>query len=116
MRFRLLLIVFLLIASWSSAQQPVAADTVSDSLSIYHKLENLSHKSKVFRFFYRKVFRIPKVYESPKRAEEPVEPYRGRIIRDIRITTLEPFGYSVYDSTVHPHSLVQHGGNFLHNR
>src|SRR5205814_8643075 len=52
--------------------------------------------------------------------EECPEPscdvYRNRIIRNIQIVTLEPFGYSVHDTTVHQHSLLQKAGNFLHQR
>ena len=40
--------------------------------------------------------------------------YEGKIIRNIKITTLDPFGYSDSDSTRQPKIFAQKAGNALH--
>jgi hypothetical protein len=111
---RILLCVFLFCSVIGKAQTP--RDT--SSLRIYHKLNELSKKKKVYRFFYKKVFRIPQAQQtvSEKCEEESCDIYRNRIIRDIQVITMEPFGYTVYDTTRHQHNFVQRAGNALHQR
>ncbi len=113
---RILFCIFFLCSIAARAQTPPR--TASDSLKFYHKLEELSKKKKIYRFFYKKVFRIP---QSQKVAEEQCkdescEVYSGRIIRNIEIITLEPFGYTVYDTSRHQHNFIQKAGNFIHQR
>ncbi|WBL21440.1 hypothetical protein [Zunongwangia sp. HRR-M8] len=42
--------------------------------------------------------------------------YQGKTIRDIKINSLDPFGYSEKDTTVHPTKGIQKIGNVLHAR
>jgi len=111
---RLLFCVFLLCSLNTAAQ--TRADT--SKLKIYHRLDELSNKKKVYRFIYKKVFRIPQSQQqqSEQCDDESCDIYRNRIIRDIQVITLEPFGYTVYDTTRHQHNFVQKAGNILHQR
>jgi hypothetical protein len=115
---RILISVFLLCSITAAGQKTTPGVTASDSLKIYHKLERLSQKKKIYRFFYKKVFRIPqsqKIVEE-KCEEESCDIYRSHIIRNIDVITLEPFGYTVYDTSRHQHNFVQKAGNFIHQR
>ena len=40
--------------------------------------------------------------------------YQGKIIRNIKITTYDPFGYSEKDTTVKPQRKIDNFGNSLH--
>jgi hypothetical protein len=100
------------------SQTPVKQDTTSDSLKIYHKIQDFAHRKKLYKFLFKKVFRMPqsqKIVEE-RCEDESCEDYRNRIIRNIDVITLEPFGYSVYDTSRHQHSFIQKAGNVLHQR
>lgn len=43
-------------------------------------------------------------------------PYEGKIIRNIVIETLDPFGYSVYDTLTSPRNWAESTGNKIHKR
>src|SRR5437870_1835150 len=115
---RILFSVFFLCSITCRAQTSAPAVSADDTLKLYHKLEKLSEKKGIYRFFYKKIFRIPQTYTATAEEcpEEPCDIYRNCIIRNIQVVTLEPVGYSVYYTTLHQHSLVQKAGNFLHQR
>src|SRR5690242_1668254 len=116
---RILFSVFFLCGIMCRGQTPTPKDSVPDSLKFYHKLEQFSEKKGIYRFFYKKIFRIPQTYHAPDDKicpEPPCDIYRNRIIRNIEVKTLEPFGYTIYDTTRHQHNFIQRAGNFLHQR
>lgn len=90
-----------------------------DSTALYKRIESFSEKRKVTRFLYHLVFRPV----NPGNITEPVvrevkktyyKKFEGKVIRDIYIVTLDPFGYNPRDSTDQPRSLFQKAGNYLH--
>ncbi|UGS24714.1 hypothetical protein [Flavobacterium channae] len=90
-----------------------------DSISIYHDINDFSKKSKFSRFIYKLLFR-----ESALKAENiiPSKPkpktvpkyQEGRIIRNITIETLDPFGYSVTNEKKIPKRKLDKIGNSIH--
>jgi hypothetical protein len=90
---------------------------VRDTTDIYYRIEKFSNKNAFMRMMYRAVFNTKHAAVSfRKQREVNYEKYRGKIIRNIIITTLDPFGYNLRDTSAKPVSLVQKGGNFLHDR
>ena len=94
-----------------------------DSISIYKDINNFSKKSKFSRFIYKLLFResalkaenlIP---SKPKKKEKVVSKYQeGKIIRNITIETLDPFGYSVTNEKKVPKRSMEKFGNSIHIR
>ena len=92
--------------------------TIKDSLK-YKALENYSKKSKITSFLYKLIFRPVSrpVLQLPEQNIKPVLAYpdiEGMAIRNIRIDVLDPFGYSIHDTSRRPVSLFQRTGNNLH--
>ena len=67
--------------------------------SMYYKIEEFSDKKKYTKFLHRLVFRREADSVSVKsRTEKPVQSsYEGKIIRNITIETIDPFGYKISD-------------------
>lgn len=104
---------------WVSAQQK---KTEKDSLKLYRNIENYSQKRGFTRFLHRLIFEPvvskPKVKKNTfqKIKKKGYADVEGKIIRKIKITTLDPFGYSEIDSTKEPHRWTYKTGNALHNK
>ena len=77
----------------------VSAQEKKDSM--YYKIEEFSDKKKYTKFLHRLVFRREADSVSVKsRIEKPVQSsYEGKIIRNITIETIDPFGYKISDRT-----------------
>jgi len=114
--FRLLSVIIVVLActNISSAQE--------DSTALYRKIHDYSQKRKVTRWIYEAIFaqpdfnRKPPAPKTPSRRVNPVERYRGKIVRSIQITVTDPFGYSVDDTTKAPVAWIQKAGNSMHKR
>lgn len=67
--------------------------------SLYYKIEEFSDKRKVTKFLHRFIFRREADSTSVKSRTEkiPQEAYNKRYIRNIRIETIDPFGYDSKD-------------------
>ena len=91
-----------------------------DSLKVYRSIETFSNKRKITKFFYDLFFvpvsSIPTQQNTFSKKRRPViNPiYEGKIVRQIFITTLNPFGYSISDTTVQPLTFAYKAGNDLH--
>jgi hypothetical protein len=129
--YRFLAIVFLALylSGRSSAQEGVKKDSVpplqdmlrtaEDSLK-YKAIEDLSKKTKFTRFIHSLLFKplnekVPR--EAGKRKPKKAKPkpkVEGKIVREIYITTLDPFGYNVRDTSKHPGGFLMKSGNTLH--
>jgi hypothetical protein len=68
----------------------------------------------MYRLFYKPV--APGVRTGPGRklVQKPYSSFEGKIIRNIKITTLDPFGYSIGDTIVASQGLLSTTGNRLH--
>jgi hypothetical protein len=128
-RFMAILFLALQLYGRACAQEGAKADsvpppldtlrTVEDSLK-YKTIQDLSKKTKFTRFIHSLLFKplnekVPK--EAGKRKSKKAKPkvnVEGRIVRDIIITTLDPFGYNVNDTSKHPKGFLLNAGNTLH--
>ncbi len=102
----------------SAQQTPVRRD----STKIYKEIETYSKQRKFTKFLYGIIFK-PVAVNSPKKSkkkvykkliQKPYSVFEGKIIRKINITTLDPFGYSVDDTSVTRHNILYNAGNYLH--
>lgn len=118
-RFFLLFFVSFFINGFVVAQiEPVK----KDSTQVYKKLESFSGRSKFNKFMYRLIFKpIPKPQEKRTREpdhnlliKKPYSVFEGKIIRQINVVTLDPFGYSVKDTTETMQNFLFDVGNKLH--
>ena len=110
--------IFCLHSSGSFAQDVIQE---KDSISIYKDINNFSKKSKFSRFIYKLLFResalrvenlIP---SNTQKKEKVVSKYQeGKIIRNITIETLDPFGYSVTNEKKVPKRKLENFGNTIH--
>lgn len=99
-----------------SLAQPVIVKT--DSSTVYGDIEAFSKKSKFTRFIYGLVFKpvasIPAKKKPPLLLQVPYADYEGKVIRNINIVTLDPFGFSARDTAVLPQKILLKSGNALH--
>jgi hypothetical protein len=89
-----------------------------DSSKVYRNIETFSKKNKFTKFMYGMVFKpvaTTKLSKKrPKPSHSPYDNVEGKIIRNIDIVTLDPFGYSVKDTAAVPHNFFLNTGNWLH--
>ena len=91
-----------------------------DSTEVYVKIEEYSQKRKFTKFIHKMIFQPVKSRSSGnKQRVKRVKPisykkYEGKIIRNINITTLDPFGFSESDSTRKPTKKLSVIGNKVH--
>jgi hypothetical protein len=90
-----------------------------DVHGVYRKIESFSSKnnftSALYGIFLRPVEEdIPQVKVVGSRENEIYSSFEGKIIRSINIVTLDPFGYSIRDTTARPSDFLSKGGNALH--
>ena len=119
---QLILIVFLTVCTEGNvlAQQ---GKLPTDSTDLYKDIHSYSKKSKFTRFIYRFIFRpiktdLPKLISKKKSkkklVQNPYSNYEGKIIRDISIETLDPFGYTIADTIFFSQHKSSKFGNKLH--
>lgn len=114
--------IFFLVFFFMSLQSLRAQDPTvkKDSASMYNNIEKYSKKRKFTKFIHKLIFRQTrteqpkKVATKEKNREIPYRKYEGKIIRKINIVTLDPFGYSVHDTTTKQKNFIERAGNSLH--
>ncbi len=120
--FRIITILFfvtILTSDFAFAQQNTAK---KDSTQIYSDIETYSKRSKFTQFMYSLVFRPVKADPSKKKGKKvykrlikkPYSAFEGKIIRNINIETLDPFGYSIGDTIFKSPNFLAKTGNKLH--
>jgi hypothetical protein len=99
------------------------AQRKNDSASIngvYKKIEDYSSKRKITKLIQGFLLRpvISSVDPLPASPDIQVNDaylqYEGKVIRNINISTLDPFGFSIRDTTSYPRSFLEKSGNALH--
>ncbi len=110
-----ILLCFCLQGGYAQVETKKEPQTKKDTTEIYTKIRNYSKKNKFTQTMHKLFFRSKK----PKKKEELLVPidsthYDGKIIRRINIITLDPFGYSVADTTQTPKNWGERTGNRLH--
>lgn len=100
-----------------TAQQTVA----KDSAKVYKDIEKFSKKSKFGKFVHRLLFKSTRKSKPSKKAstqryylKKAFDKHEGKIIRNINIETLDPFGYSVDNTKDQPDKGIEKFGNAIH--
>jgi len=116
----ILFFAFILTNNLAFAQQkPV----VKDSTKIYSEIESFSKRGKFTKFMYSLIFKPVAHGASAKKGKKKVyrkliqksySTFEGKIIRNINIETLDPFGYSIGDTIFRPPNSLSRVGNGLH--
>ena len=111
-----IILVFLFLCFQTSFSQVNV--TKKDSLEVYKDIQIYSKKNKFTKFMHRLVFRpiYPKRSNTKRIVPKSYADFEGKIIRNINIVTLDPFGYSDIDTTKKPITWAEKNGNFIHNK
>lgn len=114
--------LLLLFSFWGFSQDPksqISKDTLNPEQK--DKLEKLEQKARekggFARFLHKLTFRpIRKknTHNLPEQNTVSYKDFEGKIIRNINITTLDPFGFSESDSLKKPKRWSEKAGNNLH--
>ncbi len=106
----------------SFAQKKDSAYKVHDTLAVYKTLKKAFYKHKFTTLLYDAVFvdPAPKEYENKplsdkQKEEDPKKKLEKKIIRNIKITVYDPFGYSVHDTTREAINSFQKLANHYHH-
>ncbi|MFD2601469.1 hypothetical protein [Flavobacterium suzhouense] len=110
---------------WSQVTPPVKKDTIKPPKDqMYKNLEDYSKRKKFTKFIHKLIFK-PVEKQKPalsRRKEKERSPEmttslssaEGKIVRKINIETLDPFGYSINDTTKKAKDWIQRAGNSVH--
>jgi len=111
-----IILVFLFLCIQSSFSQENVPK--KDSIEAYKDIQIYSKKNKFTKLMHKLVFKpiYPNRIRAKKSVSKTYSKFQGKIIRNINIVTLDPFGYSEIDSTQRPRSWAQKQGNFIHNK
>lgn len=110
-----ILLCFCLQSTYSQSDKSKKDTKKKDSTEVYTKIRNYSKKNKFTQTLHKLLFKSRK----PKRRQEllvqtDTSDYSGKIIRNINIVTLDPFGQSITDTTQVPRNWGERTGNKLH--
>lgn len=95
----------------------------ADSTKVYREIEDFSGKNGITRLAYNLVFKSVDNNESRKRSKKrayrkltqrPIGAFEGKIIRHIKIETLDPFNNSIADTIAKGENFIIHAGNRIH--
>jgi len=108
--------IFLITNDFAFAQDTIAP---KDTTHLYENIETYSEKSGftkfMFRLFFKPVAPAPAQKILNKRLiQKPYSSFEGKIIRQINITTLDPFGYSIGDTISASLNFLSKAGNKFH--
>jgi hypothetical protein len=118
-RKKIILFLVLIIISAVTLAQEIPAKT--DTTHLYENIATYSKRSRFASFIYHLIFRsVPTETPGNKKRRFkkvvlfPYSAFEGKIIRKIAITTLDPFGFSVIDTSVSSQNNWIKAGNKLH--
>lgn len=96
-------------------------DSISTTQQQMQKIEDFSKKGKFTKQVHKLLFRkkASNVNTNVQAIKQPdlvynFEKFQGKIIRNIKIETYDPFGFSIYDSTRVPKKKLEVIGNKMH--
>lgn len=92
---------------------------LNDTTKMYRSIEKYSKKRKFTKFIHKLIFEPIAKQKIKKNSFHKIKKkgyskFEGKIIRQIKITTLDPFGFSEIDSTLKPKTFFPKAGNSLH--
>ncbi len=103
------------------AQEVSSPVSGKDSTEVYLRIEDFSKQRKFTRLVYPLFFRqvqhtrtSSKQRTAENQNEQCFSQLQGRIIRNINVVTLYPFGFKASDSSRKPHDFFSNAGNKLH--
>jgi hypothetical protein len=118
LKYLLFFLLFFFACQLCQAQEKNAGN---DSVKVYKKIEDFSKRNKFNKFIYRLLF---KAHRSETRSQKNArkeffikksfDRNEHKIIRNINIETLDPFGYSVTNYKDEPEKGFEKFGNTLH--
>jgi len=118
-RFFIYLLSLLFACQLCQAQK--TTNSGNDSVKVYKKIEDISKRSKFNKFIYRLLFKAHRSNtKSQKKARQEFFIKKsfarndGKIIRNIIIETLDPFGFAVDNYKDGPDKAIERFGNSLH--
>jgi hypothetical protein len=126
LRIKLLLLLLLWCIAPAAAQNnPVQKDSVKEKRdAMYKSIQDYSKRSKFTKFVHKLIFKPVKEKKpsnnrkkEKQRTPEMQDDFlsvEGKIIRNIKIQTLDPFGYSISDTTRLPDNWLENFGNSIH--
>lgn len=119
-KYRFIILLFFFTCQITQAQVKVK-NSGNDSVRVYKKIEDYSKSSGFKKFIYRLLFKSKRSEtKSQKNArkeffiKKSFERNEGKVIRQIQIETLDPFGYSVDNYKDEPDKGFEKFGNRLH--
>ncbi len=110
-------VLLMCISGMAVAQEKTDVDPTS---GVYKKIEDYSSKRKFTNMVYGLILKPVADYSSKQaaiqssRISDNYTDFETKIIRKITIVTLDPFGFSVSDTTARPRSKLENYGNALH--
>ncbi|MDN3676808.1 hypothetical protein QWY90_05720 [Flavobacterium paronense] len=121
MKFQNLYFFFIIFFACQTSQAQ-EKNSGNDSVKVYKNIENYSKKTKFNKFVYRLLFKsqrsntagIQKNARKRFLIKKTFDRNEGKIIREIRIETLDPFGYAVDNYKDVPEKGFEKFGNRLH--
>lgn len=108
----------IIVEEQNSILETIQQNNEADSSKFfYEKLKRVFSKTKLTRELYRMLFREPYQNTASRtltKAEDPYKRYNGRIIGNITIQALDPFGPRVNDTLKLPNNWFEKAGNTMH--
>ncbi|WP_316632559.1 hypothetical protein [uncultured Flavobacterium sp.] len=108
------IIIFILLCFCLQSTYAQVIKQKKDSTEIYNRIRNYSKKNKFTQSLHNLFFKANKPRKKEELLAVDTTNFNGKIIRKINIVTLDPFGYSVTDTTREPRNWGERTGNRLH--
>ena len=119
MWFKYLLIAILFFSCQTMTAQEKTP--TKDSIKVYKDIEKYSKKSKFGKFVYKLLFKSTRARKTTLKTlkkryllQKSFDKHEGKIIRNINIETLDPFGYSAENEKDIPNKGFEKFGNSVH--
>jgi hypothetical protein len=117
----ILLIICCLLDNKKTYSHSLEFNYKNDSLKIYKKIKQIAYKNKIGSWMYDAIFHNPEAIAIPTNKilkdaihTNPYLKFKGCIIKSIKITVYDPFGYDANDSIKYTINKVQQFGNRTH--
>lgn len=108
-------LLFLLVFSYCPLSFSQVGQVKEDSSAVYKDIQTYSKKNKFTKLLHKLIFEPVNVKRKKKRVVPRIQQkFEGKIIRNITIETLDPFGYSDADSNREPKNWAEKTGNRIH--
>ena len=119
MKFNIILLIYTISVTTIGMTFAQETPAKKDTIKLYKSIETYSKRSKFNGFIYQLIFKPVATNTTKKKVakrliQKSYRPFEGKIIRHINIETLDPFGYSVTDTTPPSMNTLIKAGNKWH--